>query len=268
MCSSDLREPEPKHFNFDHLKTEPMRSTSKLFHDVAAKLYELPATAQRAMSLEHLLIAKDAAVRAVLPLFVWLLAVLLFFAPRVAFAQVDPTAAPAVESGNTWTILGVVFVALVGVGVTVVTFAGARFGAFLKTQGEKSTVFSLLSNLWTVVQAAVAHAEAEIRPLIQSALADGKLDDAEKAAIKAKVIELVKGMLGEVGLGKIAVALGLTSAGVDTLISGQIERAVLNMKAGAAPSVITTAAAAATASPTGAVPLLKKPAAAPAAKGP
>jgi hypothetical protein len=57
---------ELAYFSFSHLR-EPMRSISLHFSNLAYQAYNsLPDCRQRAMCLEHLLIAKDAAVRAAL----------------------------------------------------------------------------------------------------------------------------------------------------------------------------------------------------------
>lgn len=58
-----------KYFEYDHLRSEDLRSTSKLFHDLAHELCEqLPGSAERTVALRKLLEAKDAAVRAALDL--------------------------------------------------------------------------------------------------------------------------------------------------------------------------------------------------------
>jgi hypothetical protein len=51
-------------FSYDHLP-EPLKTVSRKFCELAYDLHnQLPACRQRSMALEHLLIAKDAAVRA------------------------------------------------------------------------------------------------------------------------------------------------------------------------------------------------------------
>src|SRR5690606_13447199 len=58
--------PELRWFDFEHLP-EPLRSTSKLFHDTAHALCQsVPASAERTVALRKLLEGKDAAVRATL----------------------------------------------------------------------------------------------------------------------------------------------------------------------------------------------------------
>jgi hypothetical protein len=60
-----------RYFEYDHLKDERMRSMSKRFYHVACELATMPDNTvdqeQVEVALRHLLIAKDAAVRAVLP---------------------------------------------------------------------------------------------------------------------------------------------------------------------------------------------------------
>ena len=60
-------EPILVYFSFEHLP-EPLKSTSRPFHDLAHKVVaELARSAERSVALRKLLEAKDAAVRAALP---------------------------------------------------------------------------------------------------------------------------------------------------------------------------------------------------------
>jgi len=53
-----------RHFSYDHLPQE-LQTVSKLFHDLAVDVTtRLPASHQTQLFLDHLLMAKDAAVRA------------------------------------------------------------------------------------------------------------------------------------------------------------------------------------------------------------
>ena len=54
------------YFRFDHLPQGPLRETSKLFADLAARLTELPIGAEREAGYRKLLEAKDCFVRAAL----------------------------------------------------------------------------------------------------------------------------------------------------------------------------------------------------------
>jgi len=55
-----------KYFRYEHLR-EDLQATSKPFHDLAAHLVEtLPSGGEKIKALDHVLYAKDAAVRAVL----------------------------------------------------------------------------------------------------------------------------------------------------------------------------------------------------------
>jgi hypothetical protein len=54
-------------FEFEHIRSEELRSVSKVFHDVAHGLAEtLPEDPETTVALRHLLEAKDSAVRAAL----------------------------------------------------------------------------------------------------------------------------------------------------------------------------------------------------------
>lgn len=54
-----------RYFSYEHLP-EKLRNVSRLFHDLAVQVAELPPGAERSVALRKLLEAKDAAVRSVL----------------------------------------------------------------------------------------------------------------------------------------------------------------------------------------------------------
>lgn len=58
-----------RYFAYQHLPQGPMRNTSLLFHDLAHELLRVECVdaGQKSLAFEHLLYAKDAAVRSVLP---------------------------------------------------------------------------------------------------------------------------------------------------------------------------------------------------------
>ena len=96
--------------------------------------------------------------------------------------------------------------------------AAALAGAALAQGTRQGTAPGLDENRREVRQMAemfdiVRHAEAELRPSIQAALADGKLDDDEKKALKSKVMDLVRLHAQDElkGLAKICLAKAVSS---------------------------------------------------------
>lgn len=51
-------------FAYEHLKTQELKDTSKLFADLAQELMKIPSNPERSMAFRKLLEAKDCAVRA------------------------------------------------------------------------------------------------------------------------------------------------------------------------------------------------------------
>lgn len=133
----------------------------------------------------------------------------------------DPAAPTVLGSVLTWLAVGVLsaVVALFGV-----------LGVYLRGRAKESTAWAVVNSLWVLMQTAVAHAERELRPEIAKALADGKLTKEEAQALKAKTLELFKGMAGD-RIAELAKLLRLTDSGVGVFLSGLLERAVTFTKA-------------------------------------
>lgn len=149
----------------------------------------------------------------------------LFSAPAWASEVVagEPT---AVGSILTWVAFAVLGLVVAGVGAV---------GLYLRGRSKESKAWAIVNSLWVLMQTAVAHAEKELRPEIAKALADGKLTPEEARTLKAKVLEVFKGMAAG-RIDELAKLLKLGETGVGVFLSGLLERAVATMKIGAPAS--------------------------------
>lgn len=126
-------------------------------------------------------------------------------------------------------VLAVLSLALTGV--------AAYASSYLSKRAATSRAFAALAPFWEVVRSTVAHADAELRPALMTALRDGRLTPEEGKALKAQTIKLVKDQLGTEGLAALQKALRVSIPGLETYISGAIERALSEQKA---PVVVGT----------------------------
>jgi len=156
---------------------------------------------------------------------VWAQIIVSDAALQVTAADVLPASEPsALGSLLQWVSTAVLGLILLGVSL---------LGVYLRGRAKDSKVWGAVNSLWVLMQTAVAHAEAELRPKIAKALADGKLTPEEGAALKAKVLEIFKSMAGE-KIRELADLLKLGETGVGVFLSGLLERAVA---AGKSPGV-------------------------------
>jgi hypothetical protein len=93
--------------------------------------------------------------------------------------------------------------------------------------------------LAAIVGALLQKGWAHIGPEVQTALADGKIDDAERAAIEASVQELLKDATDEATLKEISEALGLPLAGIIAKIASSL---IAKWTEAHDPAVATTSA--------------------------
>lgn len=165
------------------------------------------------------------------------LALLFFALPVLAQVAASPPVADAVTTptGGT-TPLGFLLMGLVTLGGLALTAAFAAAGLYFSRKASDGAAWSLANRLWVAMQQAVTHAEAEIRPQLQKALADGKLSAEEKAELKSRALAIFKGIAGDL-LGQIPKVLGFKPEGVPAFLSGLLERAVAVMKV--SPAITT-----------------------------
>ncbi len=99
-----------------------------------------------------------------------------------------------------------------------------------KADGQASAVKLFLGVAEQVSQTAsnvVAHIEAELKPDMVKAVADGVVTDEEATALKAKGMELLKASISTEAMAVLKANLG---AGVDGFLSGLLERALTGLK--------------------------------------
>lgn len=115
--------------------------------------------------------------------------------------------------------------------VALVAFGAAYLNAKkkeLEASGGRADGLHALAIGADLVHTYVARAEVEIRPMLQKALADGVLSQAEGAELKAKVIELVKRDMPANVMAALSNALG---PAVEGWLSGKVEQAVTAQRA-------------------------------------
>ncbi len=209
-----MSEPIMQFFKFDHLP-EKMQAVSRPFCELATKVEaELPRNAERSVALRKLLEAKDAAVRAMIAV-----AVLLVMLPASVFAQsvlVD-SSAPAPKS-VVESIIAYILVPLIPIVGTLLAAALTKLVTYLHAKEANSKVAGAFAIAVDFIQAAFTHVRAGIEPDIKLALADGSLDAQERAALVAKLVELVKAQLPG---GVMAVLKATLGTALETWLSGK-----------------------------------------------
>lgn len=136
---------------------------------------------------------------------------------------------PATPEPSSTTPMGILFMGLVTLGGLALTAAFGAVGLYFARRAKDGAAWSLANRLWVAMQNAVTHAEAEIRPELQKALADGKLTPEEAAQLKSRALAIFKGIAGDL-LEQAPKVLGFNPAGMPAFLSGLLERAVAVMK--------------------------------------
>src|SRR5687767_635196 len=112
---------------------------------------------------------------------------------------------------------------------------------YFQVRAKTSAAWAVMDRVWVSVQAVVAHVEGKLRPMMVRVLADGRVSEAERKALQAEALKLVKEALGD-QVDELAGALKLrTPVAVDLVLSGLIERAHLLLpgsRSGAANSSV------------------------------
>lgn len=148
--------------------------------------------------------------------------------PLMAFAE-----EAAGAQTTTWGLILQGIIGLVGLALTVL-LSIASVAIAKKTKDARFG--AILNQLWMIVQSAVSHAEAELRPKFQKALADGHLSTEEAAALKADVLKLVKETAAK-QLQELMKTFGLPEGVLSTMLSGLVERAVSLLNSKPAPTL-------------------------------
>jgi hypothetical protein len=225
------RDPIMQFFRFDHLKPE-LQAVSRPWCELAEKTHaELPRNAERSTALRKLLEGKDAAVRALLfvaSLFVLLVAWpalaqdglhLADTGPAPALVHVEPAAQPLSMQVFVWLVNGGA-AALAGL---------LLLGVRLLAQKYKGNRFAELGVKVAGLAAAVAsHAEAELRPMVDKDLTDGKLQPDEAAALKLAAMNELR-VAGAPVIAEVRKAFGFDDKGLTTFLSGVLEQQVARL---------------------------------------
>lgn len=156
--------------------------------------------------------------------FTALVLALSIFLPALALAQ-DTVPLPAPEP----TVVGQLLSWLAVIALGAVTMLMSLVGVLLSKKAKDSRIFGAINSLWVLAQTVVAHVEADLRPKIAKALADGKLTPEEATELKLAAIAIFKQQAGT-QLQEIQKLLGLNDSAIGTFISGLIERAVASIK--------------------------------------
>lgn len=106
---------------------------------------------------------------------------------------------------------------------TALVAAVGKLTTYLHSKEKDGRAFAALAQASELVAAYVAKADVELRPEFQKALADGKLTPEEGAALKAKVLELLKRDMPASLMALLSKVLG---GAVDGWLSGKVEQAV------------------------------------------
>lgn len=144
--------------------------------------------------------------------------------PLVAAAQTAPTSTSGAMLTLLYTLVAAALLGLIGL---------LAYWSSLKAKDSK--LWGLFNIAFLKAQAVVAHVEADIRPDVQRALADGQLSKEEAAILKARAIELFRSAAGD-DLEQLRKELNLGQSTLSVFVSGLIERAVAAIKSSARPA--------------------------------
>jgi len=148
---------------------------------------------------------------------------LAILAPVVALAQdvlVPPPAAPGAPGGPAWvtSLLQYIVLPLIPAIGAVIVAALGKLALFLHSKEQNSKVAGVFAIATDFVENAFEHIRAGMEADFKVALADGKLDPVERAALLAKLLALVK---AELPSGIQAALQAVFGAGLNTWLSGK-----------------------------------------------
>ncbi len=140
--------------------------------------------------------------------------------PFAVFAQ---DAAPAPQPSVMQTLLGYILPMVVTAIGAVGTWALKQLADYLKSKSLNSRVAGAFSIAVDYLETAFTHVRAGIEPDLKLALADGTLDEKERADLVKKLVELAKAELPTSIQTVLRATLG---AGFDSWLSGKAGEAV------------------------------------------
>lgn len=142
-----------------------------------------------------------------------------------ALAQVAPAPPPPTAGETFLAQAGPVLVDLVMAGTLGLM---TLLSGFLRARSAESRAAKVGSVFTEAARAAVLELDAVMKPKLKEYLADGKLSDVEKAALKQAAVDLLKTKLP---IGLLDTAGKVFGAFTETLIAGKIEQAVAEKNA-------------------------------------
>lgn len=154
-------------------------------------------------------------------------ALLMLFALPV-FAQVPAASTPelaqaSLEATHTESLVLKILGGLLGILSPLLVALVGMAVKYLNEKGKDNKALAALGIGTELVHTYVAKAELELRPMLQKALADGKLTEAEGAELKAKLLELLKRDMPGPIMDTLQKTLGPALEG---WLSGKVEQAV------------------------------------------
>ncbi len=120
-------------------------------------------------------------------------------------------------------VLKYVVAPLIPILVSLIVAGLAKLISFLHEKQGQSRVVNALGVGAELVNATISHVVSGMKADLQAALADGKLDAAEKAQLKARALELIKADLPASIQGVLSTTLG---PALDTWLSGKVSDAI------------------------------------------
>lgn len=120
--------------------------------------------------------------------------------------------------------------ALITALIPIVGLAVRALASKWTAEGSESKGKAVAARLLFLTDAIVADLNASLKDELIAASADGTIDDAEKAALKAHAMDRIKATLTERGVKEVATVFGILAPSVDTLLSGLIEKSVAASK--------------------------------------
>lgn len=155
-----------------------------------------------------------------------------FFTARLAFGQTEAPP-PVVPPGAPWwaqlvlAAMGLVSLVVGGVLVPAWKKKIDADTAAKKAEGESTFFQRVLAGLNEILRAVVADVDANLKPLVAKALADGVVSPAEGKELREAALARAKAVLGAAGLAQLKAVFGIeTPEALDSFILGKIEHLV------------------------------------------
>lgn len=137
---------------------------------------------------------------------------------------------------------------LLTISAPALTWAFAKLGAYFKAKAAEANAsalqikaFSALEQLDVLAANVVSHLNADVKEKIAGFLADGTLSEEEKAELKALAMSALTSEAGPQALG---ILKGLLGDLFETVVSGAIEKAVLDSNKAKLEAVVSAGDAA------------------------